>query len=299
MTDTITRRAFVGRSARGALAAAALRFSRRHLGDRPAPTALRIGVLSSSEATDATSAMALGIKLGVDEATHAAALFGGSIELVPVTLASLREQHLSAVIGGDGLERCRALAAAADLAGTAYVNASCSSDSLRGNDCRATTFHVAPSDAMYRDALSQASAPAGARAVAWDPSLARFGADTLNERFRARFNTPMTAEAWLGWLAVKVLWESSLRARSTDAKMLMQYMARDGTQFDGHKGRPLSFRQWDHQLRQPIYIVGQDERGSTKVIAELPAAGPPEEASRDALDRLGTPASRSICRMSP
>jgi hypothetical protein len=109
----------------------------------------------------------------------------------------------------------------------------------------------------------------------------------------------MTAEAWLGWITVKVLWESSLRARSTDAKMLMQYMAGEGTQFDGHKGRPLSFRPWDHQLRQPVYVVSRDERGATKVVAELPASGPPEETSRDALDRLGTAASRSTCRMSP
>ena len=154
------------------------------------------------------------------------------------------------------------------------------------------------SSSSWRDAASRSQSPANAEAVAWDPSLTRFGADTLNERFRARFSRPMTAEAWLGWFAVKVLWESSLRARSTDSKMLMQYMARDGTQFDGHKGRPLSFRAWDHQLRQPIYLVTKDERGSTKVVAEVPTADSPEETSRETLDRLGTPASRSACRMS-
>lgn len=302
MTHTITRRAFVSRAA---LALAAIPISRWRVTAWRAPSPLRIGVLAAAGAAEATSvtsaksSTALGIQLGVDEATHAAALFGGSIELVPITLASLHEQRLAAVIGSGDLETCKALAAEADAAGIAFVNTSCSSDELRGSDCRPTAFHVVPSDAMYRDAATRGQSPANAEAVAWDPSLTRFGADTLNERFRARFNGPMTAEAWLGWLAVKVLWESSLRTRSTNAKMLMQYMARDGTQFDGHKGRPLSFRPWDHQLRQPIYLVSTDERGSKKVVAELPTAESSEETSREALDRLGTPASRSACRMTP
>jgi hypothetical protein len=295
MTHTITRRAFVSRAA---VALAAIPIFRRQANAWRAPSPLRIGVVSSEMRND-QSITALGIQLGIDEATHAAALFGGSIELVPLATSSLREHRLSAVIGGVDLEGCTTLAAAADSAGVAFMNAGCSSDQLRGSACRSTTFHVVPSDAMYRDALAQAHSSGNAVAVAWDPSLARFGADTLNERFRAKFGRPMAAEAWLGWIAVKVLWESSLRARSTDAKMLMRYMARDGTQFDGHKGRPLSFRQWDHQLRQPVYVVSRDELGATKLVAELPASVSPDETSRDALDRLGTPASRSTCRMSP
>ena len=287
---------------RAALSLAAIPVSRWRVSAWRVPSRLRIGVFAPSvttAATSATSARALGIQLGVEEATHAAALFGGSIEAVPVTASSLHERSVAAVIGSGDLEACTTLGAAADAAGIAFVNTSCSNDNLRGRGCRATAFHVVPSDAMYRDATTRAELPGNAEAVAWDPSLTRFGADTLNERFRARFNRPMTAEAWLGWLAVKVLWESSLRARSTDAKMLMQYMSRDGTQFDGHKGRPLSFRPWDHQLRQPIYLVSKDDRGSTKVVAELPVVESADETSREALDRLGTPASRSACRMSP
>ena len=179
------------------------------------------------------------------------------------------------------------------------MNLGCSDDSLRGRDCQATLFHVAPSDEMYRDAVAQAGAPSDAKATAWDPSLTRFGADTLNERFHSRFGQAMTAEAWLGWIAIKILWESSLRARSTDSRMLMQYMSRDDTRFDGHKGRPLSFRPWDHQLRQPLYVVSRATNGPARVIAEMPPTGSAEESSREELDRLGTTAARSACRMSP
>jgi ABC-type branched-subunit amino acid transport system substrate-binding protein len=296
MTHPITRRAFVHRAALTALATPFARWS-ASAGLPPSP--LRIGMLPSSGTDDAAATRQLGVQLGVDEAKHAAGLFGGSIELLQVTQSSLGDRQLSAVLGSGSIEDCLASARAAERAEIGFMNLSCPSDSLRGRDCQATMFHVAPSDEMYRDALAQANAPADAKVAAWNPSLTRFGADTLNERFRSRFGRAMTADAWLGWVAIKILWESSLRARSTDSRMLMQYMVRDGTRFDGHKGRPLSFRVWDHQLRQPLYVVSSGTDGSTRVIAEMPATGSDEESSREVLDRLGTTAARSACRMSP
>jgi len=300
MRHPISRRTFLRRAA---LIAAAVPPAHLHALSGHAAAELRIGVLSPSGASDTgtlgTLDARLGVRLGVDEATHAAALFGGSIEVVPVTLTSLRASRLSALLGAGDRDGCRSLSDAAAAAGIAFLNVRCADDGLRGSECRATTFHVAPSDAMYRDALAQAGAQAGARATAWDASLTRFGADTLNARFRARFNRAMTADAWLGWVAVKILWESSLRAKSTDSRMLMQYMTRPGTQFDGHKGRALSFRPWDQQLRQPVYVVSAAGSAPPRVIAEAPVPASAGETTSESLDRLGTPAARSACRMSP
>lgn len=297
MPQAISRRAFIRRAALAAATVPSVpwRIAGWRAGD--ASTPLRIGLLPSPAPSDAVTGRTRGIQLGVEEARHAAVLFGGSLELVSTDAATLRERALSAVLGGDGLESCLALAREADAAGIVFMNVACTEDRLRGADCHATMFHVIPSESMYRDALVASHAASGARATAWDASLARFGADTLNERFRAKFKAPMTSDAWLGWFAVKVVWESSLRARSTDARMLMRYMARDGVQFDGHKGRPLSFRAWDHQLRQPVYIA--DPAAHEGQPIEMPAAATADETSRDVLDRIGTPATRSSCRMSP
>jgi hypothetical protein len=78
MTQAISRRSFVRRAAlvAAAVPAASWRMS-GWLAAAPAP--LRIGVLSSSAPSGATTARTLGIQLGVDEARHAAALFGGSL----------------------------------------------------------------------------------------------------------------------------------------------------------------------------------------------------------------------------
>jgi ABC transporter substrate binding protein (PQQ-dependent alcohol dehydrogenase system) len=154
-------------------------------------------------------------------------------------------------------------------------------------------FHVAPSDAMRRDAVAAAHVDGNATVVAWQPTLVRFGADTLNRRFKARFGHPMTADAWTAWLATKILWESALRVNAGDPKMLIEYLSRETTQFDGHKGVPLSFRAWDRQLRQPLFVVN-DNKSIEVPIA--PASHDPPPA-RDLLDQLGTGAANSACHV--
>jgi ABC transporter substrate binding protein (PQQ-dependent alcohol dehydrogenase system) len=138
----------------------------------------------------------------------------------------------------------------------------------------------------------------GGRAAAWDARLERFGAAQLNQRYRTRFGAEMGAEmgaeGWAGWFAVKLLWESSLRARSVSAAVLLRFVDGPAAQWDGHKGRPLSFRPWDHQLRQPLYVTGP----ATAEPVEIPRASPGrEESSRDLLDHLGTPRSQTQCAM--
>ena len=108
----------------------------------------------------------------------------------------------------------------------------------------------------------------------------------------------MDGPAWAGWMAVKALWEASLRARSADPIELRSYLERPATRFDGHKGWPLSFRPWDRQLRQPLYLVSGD---GTRVVGEVPAARPAEgevRSSVDLLDRLGADASGPACSSS-
>jgi ABC-type branched-subunit amino acid transport system substrate-binding protein len=239
---------------------------------------LRIGLVAAG------ASVTRGVTLGVEEAARTGTLFGRSIELVTGTAESLAGRRgLAALVGGSGEAPARAASAVAERAGVLFLNAGTPADALRG--CGRNTFHVEASAAMY--------AAAGARAVLWHPSLERFGAAQLNDRFRARFGGAMDGPAWAGWMAVKVLWEASLRARSTQPAALRAYLARGDTRFDGHKGWPLSFRAWDRQLRQPLYRL--DAAG--KVAGEVPARGAAGGASSgELLDRLGAGPSASTCR---
>lgn len=281
----ITRREFLARGGALAFAWSPLARLRDH---SIAPAVLRLVYLDDG-AIDARD----GITLGVEEARHAAALFGGAVEIIPVPTMRAVDGALrstpGALLGGRTPEAVRALAQRASAAHIIYMNTLVSDDALR-IQCSATTFHVAPSDAMGRDARRLAHAGEAAPVVGWDPSLERFGADTLNERFKTRFGRPMTLEAWTNWFAVKALWESSLRARATDAKALAAYLASDAAQFDGHKGRPLSFRSWDHQLRQPVYV----RVAPSAPLVEEPAQAEDEDA-RTSLDRIGVTAAHPTC----
>ena len=65
----------------------------------------------------------------------------------------------------------------------------------------------------------------------------------------------MSSRAYAGWVAVKALLESALRARGRGDRSASLARLR----FDGHKGRPLFFDPQTRILRQPTYIV-QDGR---------------------------------------
>jgi hypothetical protein len=77
--------------------------------------------------------------------------------------------------------------------------------------------------------------------VAWLPSLTKFGAGELNERFLRETRHAMDEEAWLGWIAVKIVAEAALRERDIGA-----------IRVDGHKGVPLRFDA-NRNLVQPLY----------------------------------------------
>jgi hypothetical protein len=280
--DRITRRAFVTRSA---TFFSALVLPSRERWALRAPIAVRIGVASPATMPHDHR---FGLDLGLDEARHAATLFGGSIIEVPIASSERIDGALSAIIGAEDEESSIVWTRGARQARTIYMNVGCPSDRLRKEACSRSAFHIAPSDAMARDALTAAKSASNTRAQSWDAALTRFGADTLNQRFLMRFHTPMTPGAWSAWFAVKATWESALRQKSGDAQQIAAFLGRETTQFDGHKGTPLSFRSWDHQLRQPLYVVGD---GPPKQIPD----GTGDESVRDALDRLGTSTRTSSC----
>ncbi|MBV9773595.1 MAG: ABC transporter substrate-binding protein [Gemmatimonadetes bacterium] len=287
--ETVGRREFLRSAVHGCAALLAL---------PRAPEALRVALVTSAGAGAASGGR--GVTLGVEEAARTGALFGQRIELRTVAAGAaerlVRAERPTALIGGWDPASARALGALADAAGVLFLNAGSPADALRGAECRRNVFHVEASDAMYRDALA-GDAGGATRAVLWHPALERFGAAQLNDRFRARFHTAMDGPAWAGWMAVKLLWEASLRARTTDPAGVRAWLEREGTQLDGHKGWPLSFRAWDHQLRQPLYRVAPAAGGGTRLVGEVPTRAPDAAgSSRELLDRLGAGPSTSTCR---
>jgi ABC-type branched-subunit amino acid transport system substrate-binding protein len=137
---------------------------------------------------------------------------------------------------------------------------------------------------------------AGLWAVGWHHELERFSARELNGRFRRRWNAPMSETSWGAWAAVKLVGEAVVRAGASDGDALVAFME-SAPPFDGHKGEALTFRRWDHQLRQPLYVAGprkrEDSGGQLGPLAVVADVG-----GKD-LDALGTAMADSRCRFAP
>ena len=256
---------------------------------------LRIGHVLSSATGTTESAGALGVQLGLEEAQHAARLFGAVVELATDVDAArlIREHRPHVVIGGWTEESCARLSELAASEAMLFFNVGCESDALR-EACRRNTFHLAPSERMRRAALAEVKAtPETAKVVLWHHSLERYGAGQLNPRFRDRFGQAMESDAWAGWMAVKIAAETCFRAEACTAAGLLAELERPTARFDGHKGRPLSFRPIDHQLRQPLYVLRRDTAPSE--VTEVPGRVVGLTAAEQ-LDQLGAPAASSTCK---
>lgn len=264
--------------------------------------ALRIGVALPAGGGARVESAVRGVHLGVEEAARTGQLMGRAIELRRLegapAAAALRAAGVAAVVGGFDAAGCRRLAEAVEAAGVLMMNVGCRESALRAAACGTRTFHVEASEAMYAAALEEGRGGAGraVRAAIWSPALERFGASQLNDRFRARFHLPMDGAAWAGWMAVKILWESALRARTVQPAALAAHLEAERTEFDGHKGWPLSFRPGDHQLRQPLYL--EDAKGA--LVGEVPLR--PAEGStslREVLDRIAGAGPPAACSPAP
>jgi ABC-type branched-subunit amino acid transport system substrate-binding protein len=142
----------------------------------------------------------------------------------------------------------------------------------------------------------------GVWATSWYHGLERYSGRELNRRFVQRFGKPAEAHAWANWAAVKLLVEGALRRTSPDTVALINYLE-GSPPFDGHKGKALTFRAWNHQLRQPLFIVKARESKPEhawnlfEVIAEMPPPTARGKPVAELLDTLGESKADSNCRL--
>ncbi|MGV8838672.1 MAG: ABC transporter substrate-binding protein [Bauldia sp.] len=151
----------------------------------------------------------------------------------------------------------------------------------------------------------RAAAPnlgAGYRASSWEWTIDAYGAREYNARYADRFNEPMDAAAWATFHAVKTLFEAAFFGQSIEPANVMAYMTNPASVFDLHKGIAVSFRPWDRQIRQSLFLIkirGDVEPDPFQIallVGELPAIYMPGTDPIERLDQLGDLANQSTCR---
>ncbi|MCU0909905.1 MAG: ABC transporter substrate-binding protein [Rhodobacteraceae bacterium] len=128
----------------------------------------------------------------------------------------------------------------------------------------------------------------GMSPVAWSPVLEQWGAAQLQGRFVDLAGRGMRPRDYAAWAAVRSIGEAVTRTGAADAATLRAFLLSDDFELAGFKGRPLTFRAWNGQLRQPIPIVHP-----RALVAMAPLEGFLHQRSE--LDTLGLDQPESAC----
>ncbi|ODR98165.1 hypothetical protein AUC69_09555 [Methyloceanibacter superfactus] len=96
----------------------------------------------------------------------------------------------------------------------------------------------------------------GLQAAAWHRAYEQYAGTQLQNAFEEAAHRIMTERDYEAWLAVRVFGEAATRTRETDIPTLRAHILSDDFKVAGFKGQQLTFRPWNHQLRQPLLIIG-------------------------------------------
>ncbi|ESJ21526.1 hypothetical protein B551_0208935 [Cupriavidus sp. HPC(L)] len=129
----------------------------------------------------------------------------------------------------------------------------------------------------------------GLTAMAWHRAWERHGGPQLNRRFVKAAGRPMSGHDWAGWVAIKAVVEAVTRAPKAPFAEQAKALRSGDVAIDGFKGPRLSFRPWDGQLRQPVFLAHAD---GVAAVAPLDGFLHP----KNNLDTLGADAPESACR---
>ena len=96
----------------------------------------------------------------------------------------------------------------------------------------------------------------GLQAVAWDKSYTESGAMHFQNAIPRLAKRQPVERDYTAWLAFRSLSDSAMKSGKTTPQELKAYLLSDQFKIEGFKGQALSFRTWDHQMRQPIILGG-------------------------------------------
>lgn len=128
----------------------------------------------------------------------------------------------------------------------------------------------------------------GLEPMAWAPVLEQWGAVQLQNRFKDHAGRPMQSRDYAAWAALRAIGEGVTRTNTADPATLRDYLLSDAFALDGFKGRALTFRHWNGQLRQPIPVVN-----ARALVVQAPVDGFLHQ--RNELDTLGLDEAESTC----
>jgi len=126
--------------------------------------------------------------------------------------------------------------------------------------------------------------------TSWHRTHEQWGSVQLQNRFRDDYGRWMTPVDYTVWMAVRSVGEAATRTRSTDPATIAEYIRSDKFELAAFKGRKLTYRDWNGQLRQPILLAT-----ARSMVSVSPQKGYLHQVSE--LDTLGFDRPESECKL--
>nr|WP_024308580.1 ABC transporter substrate-binding protein [Pseudomonas sp. P818] len=95
----------------------------------------------------------------------------------------------------------------------------------------------------------------GLTPTAWHKTVETFGAAQLQKRFEELAGRWMNDRDFAAWMAVRSVAAAVTKLRAAEPQAIRTLALSADLPLDGFKGRKLSFRPWNGELRQPIPLV--------------------------------------------
>jgi ABC transporter substrate binding protein (PQQ-dependent alcohol dehydrogenase system) len=96
---------------------------------------------------------------------------------------------------------------------------------------------------------------AGLIATSWHPAIELWGGTQFQNRFKRLAQRNMRPLDYNAWMAVRSIGEAATRKQSVERKPLIDYMLSPEFELAAFKGRKLTYRAWNGQLRQPVVLA--------------------------------------------
>ncbi len=123
---------------------------------------------------------------------------------------------------------------------------------------------------------------------AWSRVHEQWGATQFQRRFHKKNRRWMTERDYAAWLAVRSIGEAATRTSSSDPDKIHRHLLSEEFKLAAFKGVPVSYREWNGQLRQPLLLAS-----SRMVVSVSPQKGFLHQFST--LDTLGYDRPETAC----
>ncbi len=110
---------------------------------------------------------------------------------------------------------------------------------------------------MYRTALPRpVVGTQGLQAVAWDPSYTESGGMHFQNAIPRLAKRKPVERDYTAWVGLRSIADAAMKSGKATPQEIKAFLLSDQFKLEAFKGQALSFRPWDHQMRQPIILGG-------------------------------------------